>query len=588
MRNSSRYRLIQLLTLIALLVGILAAPTLADERITSFRSDITVNKDGTMNVVETIKVISEQNEIRHGIYREFPTRYKDRNRNDYVVGFDVLSVTRDGTKEPYHTAGMSNGVRVYIGDAGSYVSTGEHVYTIAYKTDRQFGFFKDHDELYWNVTGNGWIFPIMQASAVVTLPPGVSASDIKLDGWTGPQGSTAQNLKSYVDASGRAVFYTTTPLYPFEGLTIGVWWPKGIVSEPTQAMRLRWFFRDNKSILILLAGLLLTICYFLWAQMKVGIDPQKGAIVPQWDAPDGLSPAAVRYIGRMGYDNKTMSAALINAAVKGYIEIAKEDGVYSIRRKSTDKSLLTPEELAAIDRMLGGMDFIVLDQANNASFRRAIDDFGESLQAHFGAAYFATHSGYAAIGALLSLITLAAAFLADPTRYATMDIGIVPILVAILLFASMNLVFLGLLKSYTKRGRQLMDKAEGLRLYMRVAEQERLEILNPPDKTPQLYEKLLPYALALGVEQQWSEQFADVLQKAQAEGYHPAWYIGPGFYDGGYSSFASSVGNSFASAISSAATPPGSSGGGSGFGGGGFGGGGSSGGGGGGGGGGGW
>jgi uncharacterized membrane protein len=128
-----------------------------------------------------------------------------------------------------------------------------------------------------------------------------------------------------------------------------------------------------------------------------------------------------------------------------------------------------------------------------------------------------------------------------------------------------------------------MDKAEGMRLYMKVAEQERLNVLNPPDKTPELYEKLLPYALALGVEQEWSEQFADVLAKAQAEGYHPSWYVGPGFYAGGFSSFGSSLGNSFSSAISSSAVAPGSS---SGFGGGG--GGGFSGGGGGGGGGGGW
>ena len=621
----------------------LAGPhVFAQEQITSYRSDITVNKDGSMQVLETIQVISANNQIRHGIYRDFPTRYKDRYGNNVVVGFDIQAITRDGSPEPYHFAGMENGVRIYIGDANTYVSTGAHTYAITYTTNRQLGLFKDHDELYWNVTGSGWIFPILQATAVVTLPAGVSLSDVKTDGWTGPQDSTAKNLVAYAQSPNRVVFQTTCALNSYEGLTIAVRWPKGFVDEPTQAMRLGWFLRDNKSSLVCLIGLIVVIWYFIWAQMKVGMDPRSGAIVPQWDPPDGLSPAAIRYVSRMGYDNKTLSCALINAAVKGYIEIKEEGGVYTITRKGTDKSALTPEELAAIDGMLGSNDSIVLEQSNNALFQAAIRSFTSSLRAHFGGAYFATHVGYAVLGTALSVLTLVAAFLADPVGSGAAPAGFmtiwlaiwtvgtaalvskvvsswrdvhnpkagfsagcltlftlpfiaaevvvlcmlagstsIPILIAVFLLACANLIFFQLLRAYTKRGRQLVDKAEGLKLYMTVAEQERLDALNPPDRTPQLYEKLLPYALALGVEHQWSEQFADVLEKAQAEGYRPSWYVGPGFYIGGYTGFASSLGNSFSSAISSAATPPGSSGGG-------FGGGGGSGGGGGGGGGGGW
>jgi uncharacterized membrane protein YgcG len=583
-KGSNRMRIRWIVLLGLLLVALTASSALALEEITSYRSDITVNKDGSMNVLETIQVIAEHSQINHGIYRDFPTRYKDRYGNNYRVGFDVQAVTRDGAPEPYHTAGMSNGVRLYIGDANTYVTLGEHTYTIAYTTNRQLGFFKDHDELYWNVTGSGWVFPIMQATAVVTLPAGVTLSGVKTKGWTGPQGSTGQNFQAYVKPPDKVVFQTTSPLNPYEGLTIAVSWPKGFVDEPTQAMRLGWFLRDNRSTLVCLIGLMIVIGYFFWAQLKVGIDPKRGAIVPQWDPPDGLSPAAIRYVSRMGSDNKALTAALINAAVKGYIEIKEEDGVYTIIRKGTDKSVLSPEELAAVDGMLGSSDSILLDNANSAYFQVGIAQFTDSLNAHYGQAYFASHVGYALFGALLSLLALAAAFVADPLVLAG-SIPI-PVIVGAGLFVVANVIFFSLLRAYTPRGRQLLDKVEGLRLYMTVAEQERLNILNPPDRTPQLYEKLLPYALALGVEQQWSEQLADVLQKAQAEGYHPGWYVGPGFYGGGYGGFASSLGNSFSSAISSASTPPGSSGGGGG--GGGFGGGGSSGGGGGGGGGGGW
>lgn len=541
----------------AMLCAMLSPASLATEQINSFHSDITVNKDSSMNVVETISVNCEQSQIRHGIYRDFPTRYKDRCGNNYVVGFSVLSVNRDGAAEPYHMTGMANGVRIYIGDENNFVSAGEHTYTISYKTDRQLGFYRDHDELYWNVTGNGWVFPIVQASATVHLPAGMSGAKIRTEGWTGPQGSTAKNLKSYVAADG-AMFYTTSQLYPEEGLTIAVSWPKGFVDPPTAATKLGWLLRDNNSILILVIGLIVVLGYFLWAQNKVGIDPAKGAIVPQWEAPDGLSPAAVRYISRMKSDNKALTAALINAAVKGYIEINAEDGVYSIKRISKDKSLLTTEELAAIDKMIGMSDFVVLDQANYSYFQSAIEEFGNSLEVHFGRAYFSTHTVYAAVGAVLSAAVLVIAFVADPFRYQSLGLGALPLPVFAVLFIIMNAVFLRLLRAYTKRGRLTMDKAEGLKLYMKVAEQERLEILDPPDRTPQLYEKLLPYALALGVEHHWSEQFADVLAKAQAQGYHPAWYRGPGFYDGNYSGFASSIGNSLSGAISSAATAPGS------------------------------
>lgn len=641
-----KIRVIGLIILIVLVLVIVGSQVLAQERITSFHSDILINKDGTMNVTETIKVISQQDEIRHGIYRDFPTRYKDLYGNRFVVGFKVQSITRDGSPEPYHFGKMENGTRIYIGSADDFVSVGAHIYTITYTTDRQLGFFKDHDELYWNVTGNGWVFPIESASAVVRLPKGIPTANIKTNGWTGPQGSTDKNLKYYVGADGRIGFYTSGLLNSNEGLTVAVWWPKGFVDEPTQEMRTQWFIRDNISSVICLIGLIVVICYFILAQAKVGIDPKKGSVVPQWDPPDGLSPAAIRYISRMRYDNKTLSCALINAAVKGYIEINEDGGIYTIKRKGTDKSILTSEEFAAIDGMLLSSDHILLDQSNNAFFSNAIREFTSSLKAHFGSAYFATHMGYAVFGAALSLLTIIAALVVDPLLSSqgpegilTLMLGMwtlvtsailvkavlvwrevryklnavlsaafitifavaflvgevsvivlvagttsIPILVAIFLFVCVNAIFFQLLQAYTKRGRALMDKAEGLKLYMRVAEQERLDILNPPDRTPQLFEKLLPYALALGVEQQWSEQFADVLAKAQAEGYHPAWYAGSGFYSGGYSGFASSLGDSFSSAISSASTPPGSSGGG----GGGFSGGGSSGGGGGGGGGGGW
>ena len=111
-------------------------------------------------------------QIKRGIIRDFPTRYKDRFGNTVRVGFDVLSVLRDGQPEPFHIRYAANGVRVYIGRKDVILRPGTYTYTISYRTDRQLGFFKEYDELYWNVTGNGWTFPIERAEAVVQLPQG--------------------------------------------------------------------------------------------------------------------------------------------------------------------------------------------------------------------------------------------------------------------------------------------------------------------------------------------------------------------------------------------------------------------------------
>ena len=137
----------------------LAVPVLAEERVLNFVSDATVNTDGSLTVRETITVSSEGNVIRRGIFRDFPTRYTDRRGVRTVVGFDVLDVKRDGNAEPYALESLTNGTRIRIGDKDVYLDDGQHTYEIIYRTTRQLGFFNDFDELYWNVTGTGWVFP---------------------------------------------------------------------------------------------------------------------------------------------------------------------------------------------------------------------------------------------------------------------------------------------------------------------------------------------------------------------------------------------------------------------------------------------
>ena len=139
------------------------------ERIIEYQSDIQVLADASMEVVETIVVWSQGKAIKRGIYRDFPLRYRTASGVRVTVGFEVLSVRRNGVPEPWFTEPHGDGVRVYIGHKDVLIGVGEHRYEITYRTWRQLGFFEQHDELYWNVTGNGWALPIQQVEGLRVL-----------------------------------------------------------------------------------------------------------------------------------------------------------------------------------------------------------------------------------------------------------------------------------------------------------------------------------------------------------------------------------------------------------------------------------
>ena len=291
------------------------------EEIINFDSKVEVFQTGKLRVVETIRVRGENSQIRRGIYRDFPLMIEDAGGREREVGFEVLSVTRDGKPEEFRIDKASRATRVYIGSKKVFIGPGEFTYRITYETDRQIRFFSGHDELYWNVTGNFWNFPIRQARAEIVLPQGVRATDTAY--FTGRYGATGRDARSRTSNGGNIVeFQTTAPLRPREGLTVVIKMPKGSIAAPSQSQELGWFWRDNAAFILGFAGFLIIGYYYFWAWQRVGRDPPAGVMVPRWDAPDGISPAQVHYIenkGLSGHD--AISSALLNLAVKGLVEL---------------------------------------------------------------------------------------------------------------------------------------------------------------------------------------------------------------------------------------------------------------------------
>jgi len=621
----------------------------AAERILSFDSAIEIMGDGSMRVTEVITVKAERNRIKRGIYRDFPTDYKDRYGRRVNVDFEVLAVTRDGVGEAYFTKPLKNGVRTYIGNKNVLLAPGEYTYALSYRTNRQLGFFENHDELYWNATGTGWDFPIDRASATVTLPAGVPMDTVRHEAYTGPQGATGGDYTSELDEENRVAFATTRPLQPREGLTIVAMWPKGFVEEPEMATWLGWFVRDNRGWAIGIGGIVLLLGFYGFAWRAVGRDPQGGVIFPHYEPPEGYSPASMRFIRRMGYDHKAFATALVNLAVKGHVDIDEKDGVYTIEKKNNAVADLAPGEAVLMRRLLM-WERQELNDKYHKRIKKAIDAHKRSLKNDYERIYFQTNSAYFLFGGAIS----AALFLAMVAQVADSLFGAVFSLIAliviglsggksllalsvmlpaatdggkatswagvlatigglaftsvfaymfmtplvqdpasrigILLFATAllvtNGVFYQLMKAPTRVGRRLLDKIGGFEEYLTVAEEEDLKLRNPPKRTPALFEKYLPYAMALDVEGIWGDKFATLLAAAERDGSYtqPHWYHGSNWSSGGGpAAFAGAVATSLAASAAAASTPPGSSSGGSGGGGGG-----SSGGGGGGGGGGGW
>ena len=243
-----------------LLIGLLLSATaLADERILEFHSDILVLPDGWIDVTERITVRAENKRIQRGIYRDIPTQYTDSLGNDHVVTLEPISVLRNDQPEAFHASDYYNGVRVYFGRSDRFVDVGEHSYTFRYRANRMLGFFGQHDELYWNVTGVDWAFPIDRASATVSFAFEPKAGEVFVEAFTGAAGSTARDYSASIDDSQRVTFITTKKMPAHHGLTIVVGWPKGYVDEPGDMQRLGWLLTDNANLLVAVAGLLLLL-----------------------------------------------------------------------------------------------------------------------------------------------------------------------------------------------------------------------------------------------------------------------------------------------------------------------------------------
>ncbi|MBI1401308.1 DUF2207 domain-containing protein [Hyphomonas sp.] len=505
----------------ALAACLLAFSAVAEEKVNRFDVGITVQADGDILVSETITVFSEGDVIRRGIFRDLPRFYADdaHEGDKLPYQYNVRRVMRDGNREPYETETDGNAFRIRIGDPDVFITYGEHTYEIQYEVKNQIRYFGDHDELYWNVTGNYWLLPIDAASVRITLPEGARVTS--QSGYTGGFGEAGSDYV-FRETDGAYEFEATRPLGLREGLTVSLSLAKGAIKPPSLGDKgMLWWFRHG-ALAALLVSFLGVLGFLFSSFQRVGQDPPKPPVFPRYEPPAGYSPAAAHHIYYRGFKGHTaLVSTLMNMGVKGLVDIDASDKKATVlTRKSADKAVLTREDAALETSLFAGSPSLTLGKKYNAEFTAAYLAFQKAVAKTYGKDYFRWNIGYTL--AALVLTVLAIIFAVSQAVNWTMWHTLV-----VLAFAAINGLFMYLMPAPTPKGQDIRSEISGFRLYLETAEKLQMNAVQagsgaPPPMSVERYEAFLPYAMALDVEKPWTKYFEKQLPEV-AEHYSPAW-----------------------------------------------------------------
>lgn len=566
------------------------------DRITFFQSKVVVQPNGKLLVTETISIYNgdgvkgpnedtaithaggNNNDIQRGIVRTFPVLYKGKYHLFYKTGFKILSVKRDGKKEAWQLKNNDNGYNLYIGEASYYLPEGTYTYTIAYETEHQLKQLKDFDELAWNATGNGWNFTIDSAEITIQLP--TEATILSNACYTGAKDDKASDCNYIFNKDSNSItFKSIKPFKPKEGLTVATSWEKGIISSQSNWAYFWWMFKNNQAVFLLplLAILFAIYNFIMW--WRVGRDPKPGNLMPEFYPPKKLSPAAMGFIYNQGFDNKLVAATITDWAAQKYIRIDVEREGLILKHNAYKITAGTADEkVPAYENFGDRADDIIGTTISKGFYNSGLGSIRTAIERNLDTNYKATkenafkglfilNNWYMAPGNFLTIVgffyvlfgVLTKPGMQNPWHFGYLFAGLILCIIV-------QSIYYPLIKSYTGEGRKLMDSIEGFRMFLKTADEQRFNAMNPPKKTIELYEEYLPFAIALNCEIEWSEHFKDIIATSSL---NPSDGLTTMHSSLRYNSLTSSFSDSFSGAISSASSPPSSSsGGGSSFGGG--------------------
>jgi uncharacterized membrane protein YgcG len=423
--------------------------------------------------------------------------------------------------------------------------------------------------VYWNVNGNGWVFSADTVSCTIHFPEKAVIKDYRC--YTGAFGAKETDCKGTQTSPNEISFISTRRFESYEGLTVAAGIEKGFINRPGPLSNFMAFLKGNYIIPLLLFIFVFYVGYYSYVWYKRGRDPRKGVVYPQFSPPAGIDPAEAGYIVDQKYGSHLFAAALVDCAVKKNlnIEVAREGFLI----KSNTYTFTKPANALPVNGEVGfDLNSLYGEKAikgkYNSTLRTCYLALQEDLKQKFlirsgkknkDEAMFVLNTGYIifATFVLIAAVFMAIKFL---TERPSLRIGVFCAAVIILILIT-HVVFKRILSAYTKRGREVVDHLLGFRMYLSQAEQHIYNQLAPPEKTLDLFEKYLPYAVALRVENEWASKFDTIIATAMAAGYAPSYYSFTGNSGGHFNvnDFSRGISAGLSSTISSASTPPSSS-----------------------------
>lgn len=408
------------LRLVCLAVGLLAGlalrvPARADEvsfaGTTSFRADVTVNDDATLDVREDISISNAARFYKYGFIRDLPISPADRWDDKYVgpyrrdngIRVKILEVTEDNQPATYRQGQGYGYSQLRFGAADTPLDNAEHRFVLHYIVYRALSLGTSRDLLYWNAIGHERNDPVAEAVLSVHLPTGVPESGIEITprvagrGVSSPRGP--ETALERVDDVPGTITYRGTHVGPRQSLSLVISWPSGFLHPPKTS-----FLGPDPW---LLAAPALLFLFYLLAWLRIGPEPKPGTVVTRYDPPDGLSAAAVRYIVTTGSDGRSFAAVIAALASHGCLRVEPQNGKYKLSRLMSDRATeakLAPEESRALKMLFEDGSTIELtptmDQQNTAQNTRYVFAIQQELSGRLGNLYFTRHAGIIALGAL--------------------------------------------------------------------------------------------------------------------------------------------------------------------------------------------
>ncbi|RLC36868.1 hypothetical protein DRH27_04585 [Candidatus Falkowbacteria bacterium] len=510
------------LAILFIFLGVLLSFSVNAEEITDFDVSIKINEDAVIEVVEKISY-DFGNEEKHGMYRDVLYKYKARGGNFNLRISDISATDPDGNPYNFEVSNQGDYKRIKIGDADAFVS-GVKNYVISYKVDRAINYFIDYDELYWNVTGHEWNVPIKQEKAKIILPQELNEKSIQTECFAGPDGSVDKCISSRYEYSSKdtvkSITFTNDKLNSGEGLTVVIGMPKEIIIKPPAFSLILEIIKDNW--ILVLPIFTFIILFYLWRTK--GRDPAgRGTIVAQFDAPDNLSPAQVGAIIDERADKKDISAEIVGLAVLGYLKINRipDKGIlksddYELEKLKAGHDLKNEFQRQLLDALFKGGDTIVkLSSLKNKFYKDLNKIIKEIYIDTVNKGYFSKNPNKVrGVYITMGIVFLFAAWLLGSI------FGLFGI-ISFILSGVIVIIFSFFMPAKTRKGVSAREHILGLKQYLQVAEKDRIEFHNAPEKNPRIFEKLLPFAMVLNVEKAWAGQFKDLYNQA------PDWYSDP-------------------------------------------------------------